>query len=511
MDSKFILLQCIALLFHESQLDSRTSDSKALVKQAINTIKLPEASITLDQNREILVSLRATTLYMVELEQGARIEHDHFIQRIRVGLAGDASLLQTFEKALTLIDNESDTKRRVLDYRKSLNGFIREINIKESLKKFYTQTHFSDEPVDWRNIVPEILGEMEKYNLTDGDGQPAGVVDAVDFDNIASIEDAVERSQKENTSEGMISSGWQGQNRLTGGTTFYRRGDFVVVGALQHNFKSGWMNSHARDIPMYNTPYMIDPTKKPLILGITTENSVKDNLMWLYSNLKGIETGEAVDVRTVSPGEISRYVKEKLEVNGYAIKMYRVDPSDYSFRDFFDLILRLESEGYEIHACLFDYLNMISKKGIEKGPMGSDIRELFRRVRNFCSPRGILFMTPHQLSSEAKALLRTGISSEDFVKEIANKGYWDSCRVIDQEVDLEIYIHIVNRDGVKWITVMRGKHRKFEITDEKDLYYAMKFDPVTTLPPDIGGVDRSVPKVGANKTASGQLEMPWYD
>jgi hypothetical protein len=87
----------------------------------------------------------------------------------------------------------------------------------------------------------------------------------------------------------------------------------------------------------------------------------------------------------------------------------------------------------------------------------------------------ILFVTPHQLSTEAKQLIRNGVSDLNFVKEIAEKGYTELSRQIDQVVDLEIYIHIayVNRKPV--LTVQRGKHRGCSIIDEKYKYFTLNF------------------------------------
>ena len=510
MDSKLVLFQCISLLFRESQLENRVTNSKDLAKEALGTIRLPEPGVAVDYTRETLIALRATVLHMVDQPSDHVFDKTNTLDRIRVACGPDVAMLAVYEKGLEDLESEDQIKKKVLHSRQDLLTYMREIKIKEIAKKHYTAVHFSEEPVDYRNVVGDWIADLEVMNSVAVDKTKEGVVDEVDFTNLSSVKLAMDRSMEENAGEGMLVSGYQGVNRMLGGDTNYRRGDFIVVGALQHNFKSGWINSHFRDFATLNKPYLRDPTKKPLLLGISTENSLKDNLMWMYCSLKEIETGEPCDVRGISTTEASEYVIAKLGVNGYEIKWLRVDPSDFTYRHFYDMILQLETEGYEVHACLFDYLNMISKKGCNQGPMGSDVRDLFRRIRNFCNPRGILFMTPHQLSSEAKALLRGGVAAEDFVKEIANKGYWDSCRVIDQEVDLEIYIHLVKRDGRTYITIQRGKHRKFKITAEKDLYVVYAFDEVGGLKPDYGGEDCSMAKVGAKTMAQGG-ELAWYD
>ena len=510
MEPKLLFLHCIALLFRESQLEKRNYDSKEFVKEVLGTIKLPDTSIEHDKYREVLISLRSTVLHLIEQPSDTAVDMDYLLQRIRIAVGDDVALYEAFTSALKPLDAQSEIKRYVLRYQDELKTYNRDFRIRELLKKHYTTAHFSNSTVDFKALVDEVIGDLEPLRAGVGVLTRTSVVDEIDFSDLGSLEDAVKRSLEENTVEGMLMSGWQGINRMLGGTTYYRRGDFAVVGALQHNFKSGWMLNQLKHFALYNKPYMLDKEKKPMLLMISTENSVKDNLMWLYKNLKENETKELCDVRMVPPAEIARYVNERLSVNGYYVKMIRVNPSDYTYRDLFDQILALEADGFEIHACLFDYLNMISKKGCNQGPMGSDVRDLFRRVRNFTNPRGILFMTPHQLASDAKALLRDGRPQEDFVKEIANKGYWDSCRVIDQEVDLEIYLHIVKRDGVSYLCVMRGKHRKFEITAEKDLFCVFRFEEAGGILDDVQGEDLSLLKVGAKPAAQGG-GLAWYD
>lgn len=152
---------------------------------------------------------------------------------------------------------------------------------------------------------------------------------------------------------------------------------------------------------------------------------------------------------------------------------------------------------------------MLSKRGCQQGPHGFETRDLFRRVRNFTAPRGITFITPHQLSTQAKELVRSQI--ENFVQEIVNKGYYDSCRTVDQEVDLELTIHIEKMGGESFLTVGRGKHRKITITPEKDLFTVLKFEKIGNIPDDIHGADRSMRKVGGRPANDGGSSNVWWE
>ena len=104
-------------------------------------------------------------------------------------------------------------------------------------------------------------------------------------------------------------------------------------------------------------------------------------------------------------------------------------------------------------------------------------------------------------------LIRQG-NEESFVRDIANKGYYDSCKTIDQEVDLEIYIHIVKADNRSWLTVQRGKHRLISQTKEEYKYCVLPFSDIGDIRDDVNGQDSSRKKPAG--AAPGQ-DAPWFD
>lgn len=94
------------------------------------------------------------------------------------------------------------------------------------------------------------------------------------------------------------------------------------------------------------------------------------------------------------------------------------------------------------------------------------------------------------------------------MQEIAGKAYWDSCKTIGQEVDVEILIHIEKTKGHSYLTVQRGKHRKSgQITPERDLYTVLPFSDVGAIRDDILGEDLSLRKVGEDLAEGGDT---WY-
>lgn len=508
MDPKLLLVKIVTLLYKESMLKEMTSQSTSIVKSVLGTIKFPETGVDFDHSREVLQALRATALWMCENPPDHVYDRATLLQRIRVNVGDDEGLYYAFHHGIDEDADPDNLKRQVLMARAELKEFLTRNEVKELIKKYNHQIMFREDTVNWKTLAREIHAELEPYTSGITMEKLEGMIEEIDMANYDSVEDLMTRAKAETAAEGTLKLGWQGWNRSTGEHNGLRRGEFITIGALQHNFKSGCTLNIFKQVALYNTPWMRDPTKKPCLVHISVENELNQNVLWLYANLKENETGEECDLSNVDVAEATRYVHERLSATGYHIKMCRFNPTDMTYHTFFDFINRLEAEGYEVHLVVFDYLNMISKKGCNQGPTGADTRDLFRRVRNFTSEKAITFITPAQLSTEAKGLVRQGV--ENFVQEIANKGYYDSCRTIDQEVDLEYYIHIVKINGQSFLTVQRGKHRKIKPTAEKHLYFVLPFSPVGGVRDDINGPDSTRKHAGGGVIGSGD-ERPWWE
>ena len=166
--------------------------------------------------------------------------------------------------------------------------------------------------------------------------------------------------------------------------------------------------------------------------------------------------------------------------------MRRIDPTQSSYKHICNYIIELEAEGYEVHLVMLDYLAMVPRTGCTNtGATGSDLRDLFRRIRNFFSARKTTTITPHQLNPEAKRILRSGIPEVNFVKEVAEKGLTDSCSTLDQEVDLELFIHLFKHNRETYFAVQRGKHRLPTIVEDDKKFLIYKFPKGMPIPEDI--------------------------
>lgn len=510
MNNRLVLINSLTLLFRESQIPGGHEKSSELIRSVLGTVKVDTGGLTLNPETRIIDDLRKMVLVMCDDPNDHEYEVLELLQRIKIIFGEDELGYETVKEGLTTELSERSLKRTCINIRRNLQNHYRELNIEKILGKAAGMVRFKREEIrDMKQFVAQLCAELEPYQQDIVTKDPA-IVGEIHFDNEESIREVFEDVKKDVDGTGILRTGWQGINRMIRGG--FRRGESTVIGALQHNFKTGFVLNIFRHIAQYNAPEMIDPLKRPMIILFSFENELNTNLHLLYKYTKENETGVEVteaEVKTADTQEMASYISKALGRNGYFSRMIRIDPSRWSYMDICNKILELEAEGFEIHATVIDYLSMVPTTGCKQGATGDDIRDLYRRMRNFTSARKIALITPHQLSSEAKQLTRDG--RNDFVKEIANKGYYDGCKRLDQEVDLEIYIHIEKVNGVSYLTVQRGKHRSVVgQTPLEDMYCVLQFEKVCAIPDDVNGPDRTRRKVGGGLVGSGQ-ENPWWD
>jgi hypothetical protein len=509
MDHKLLLVTGITLLYLESQLETRSDNSSNLVRRIVNEAKLPEASLGLDHSREVLQALKKTASWMCSQPADTEYEAEELLMRLKVDTRDETELYDSFVTGIGTERTQAKTKKLILNLRKQVHDYFREEDLAAVIKDVSSTFMFRRESItDLRQYVAEAIAKLDPFQIDHIIRDPA-IVSEVDFSDIQSVEKVFESVKEMDNGLGVLKTGYQGVNRMLQGG--FRRGEQWVIGALQHKYKTGFSLSIFETIALSNVPYMLDATKKPLLLRITFEDSAQQNMRFIYQHLFENETGQACTkehMAGLTKEEISAFVMERMRATGYEIKIIHVDPTQWTYQHICNKVVELESEGFEIHVLALDYLAMVPTTGCRQGAQGQDLRDMFRRMRNFCHPRKITLITPHQLSTQAKELIRNG--QTDFVKDIAEKGYWDSCKTIDNEVDGELYIHIEKMNRESFLTIQRGKHRGMPVLDEQDKYAVLKMHKVGALRPDLHGPDTTLRKVGGGPIGSGE-ETPFWD
>lgn len=480
MNKLDVLLKCVLLLYREHEIiDSESDNSKDLIKTILGLFK-DEKKIVLGGEHDVFDDLKSLIVNMLNNND---IDKESLIQSLSVILRDKESILNNIEKNINTEMSQGGLKKSILSLRNHLNNFYKQTEITTLLNRssYTLNTNRLEEPIS--DFVSKLITNLEALSNVTKTKDP-GIMDEVDIEDDEGLDVILTKVKKQTSGEARYKTGWYELNVMLNGG--FRAGEMVVTSALQHNYKSGLLQSLFAQLCMYNKPTLINKDKKPLNLFISLEDDSEIILNFLYRYLYYSEHYEVPDLNGISTTEMAKYIKAKLTATGFHIKILRVNPSDWTYKHLFNKILEYEANGYEIKILFIDYLSKLPTTGCDtSGPQGTAVRDLFNRVRNVCAFKGILNVHPHQMSVDAKQLLRNGIPKKDLVKEVVGKGYYEGSRQIDQVVDVEILQCIAPIGKKHYLTIQRGKRRFPEIIDEEKKYFMLPFPHKAPIPPNI--------------------------
>lgn len=483
MDNKVLLAKSITLLYRESLQQYRADNSVDLVRTVLQDVKVPDVAIGVNTEKEILHALKLTILDMCSQPNDHVYEIDQLLQRIRINCNFDDKLFEAIKQGITATVgmDEMQLKISILSIRKTIHNHFRLQQIQLLLRKASNIFMYEQDTIkDTAGFISELVAQLETH-ITVSDSKDPAVMDEIDIENAEQVEAAFDAVKDNGASSRIYKLGWDELNDMFQGGL--RAGETVILNALQHKYKTGLALSIFDQIPRFNTPKTTDPTKKPLLLRISFEDSVQSNLQFMYQRLRYDETGEDVDVMNVSSKEMQEYITSKLQLNGFRIKLLRIDPTLWTYKSIINKVIEMETLGYNVEVLALDYLMLVPTTGcITSGPMGTDMRDMMRRLRNFCAARSIVLISPHQLNTEAKKLSRSGLPDVQFLPEIAEKGYFAGSGQLDQEMDLEVYNHLVKHGKDTYLAVQRGKHRLPTVISEEKKFFLKKFPKGMPIP-----------------------------
>lgn len=496
MDTRTILAKIVTLIYKTRLTNNLDNDD--LIRTILGTIKTdaPEFNFIGKNN---VKALKDTCLSL--LNEKEPIPKEVLIPQLSILLENDPKLLAVIKDSIEPDHDESSNKRIISNLIKTLNNFYREQLATDIISKISYDVKFNRSKIgNFSDYLKNAITELEPLaNSTTSLKDPA-MVNEVDFENPDTVHSVFEEIKNLNNNTGVYKLGWQGLNIMFQGGI--RRGECIGVEALQHKYKTGTTLSIFSQIATLNTPIQtkeeIEAKKKPLLVRFSFEDNLTNNLQFIYQYLRANE-GVSVtskDFETISASEMTKYILSKLTATGFHIKMCRIDPNQWTYSSLVNKIIEYEAQGYAVHVLMVDYLLKMPTIGCIQGASGTDKRDLLRRVRNFCSARNISFISPFQLSTEAKQLIRNGVPEHQFVNEIAEKGYTDSCKTLDQELDIELYVHLFTHKRKKYLAFRRGKHRIPTVIADEDKFCMYRFPNLNTpVLEDVNGDNASFSKL----------------
>ena len=399
-------------------------------------------------------------------------DKDAFIDNIKLLLSNRKDIIELLDKYRKTDLNKNRSVKQYLI--RTIDDFLKKENIIDLLQQSLFKIKTESSLVSIEKNMSEMLEKFTKLiNLKQDKG--TGVVEEVDIDSDdETLSNVVDRIKKRRDSKFIYKTGWECINTMLQGGL--RLGEFTTIAGLQHNYKTGFTLSLFTQIVTINEPIQRYENKKPLAVLFSLEDENESVFEFIYRYLKITYDNEVIeDFQKLSNDEIVNYIKDKLKMKGWSVKIIRMDPNEINWFDIKRKIDIFTLEGYDVQVVFIDYLSQIRKDGLAQGPVGNDIKDLFKKARNFANINKILLVTPHQLSQDANQLLRNQLPPLEFVKHIANRNYYDGSKKIAQEIDLELYIHIAKKDKKPVLTVQRGKHRGHPNIDDNLKYVLLEF------------------------------------
>ena len=311
MDSRLLLVKSISLLYRESQLTIKTENSTDLVRTVIDAIQIPEFQSGINTEREILMGLKATVIEMCNNPPEHEYDKNSLLQQLRINCKHDQDFFSILAQGINEEIPENQLKRNIVNLRKAINNHFREEKINEILDKASYAFKFKRDKIkDINQFLMVIQDQLEPLQLQSTSKDPA-VMSDIDIGDENSLREGFKEVKTNSDNSGILQCGWQDINEMTQGG--FRRGEYWILPALQHKYKTGFSLSIFAQFAQYNIPHMLDPAKKPLLLRISFEDSISNNLQFLYQKLKYDETNEYVDIVNTTEDEMTVYVKKRLE------------------------------------------------------------------------------------------------------------------------------------------------------------------------------------------------------
>ena len=376
-----VLIKSITLLHREHLLGNQTDNSGELVKTILDVANIGNNKYYNGSASEILENLKHLILDMINNPDN--YDKENLMQSLYLIIKDNDNLIKVIEKSINVELSEPSLKRTVISLRNTLNNYYKEEQIKKLLSQAsYKISTGNVENGDIVGFASKLVTNIDALTMVTKTKDP-GVVDELDIGDEDGMSGTLDKVKEQSTEGGKLKTGWKELNvMLQGG---FKKGEMWMIDALQHKYKSGFTRSLFMQLPVHNVPVMRDKSKKPLMVFISFEDDADIMLDFMYKYLYYNENNELPDISNVTTKEIANYIRDKLSVNGYHIKILRVNPSEWTYKNLFNKMLEYEAAGYEIHSCFIDYLEKLPTTGCITGPIGSDLRDLFNRVRNFFS------------------------------------------------------------------------------------------------------------------------------
>lgn len=256
--------------------------------------------------------------------------------------------------------------------------------------------------------------------------------------------------------------GTQALNMLTGGGVEATR-VYTLLG-LPGEGKSSTLIDMAIEIKRYNSSYRCsDPTKRPCVVLLVMENSIKETIQRIFSMCIG------EDMTNYTEEEAMRLLQTdgKLMVSENSpidlIVKFRPNLSeDTSY--LYTVCEDLEDEGYEVICFIQDYIKRI--RSVD-GSFGGDLRlqlgAVINEFKTFATLKNIPVITASQLNRTASSTIDEAKvkNQQDLVRLLGRSNVGESNLILENSDWIGLIAPELDKEGRKYLGMQRVKSRYY--------------------------------------------------
>lgn len=315
---------------------------------------------------------------------------------------------------------------------------------------------------DYKNrgaIVDEFEGFIKNVQTKMRRANPETVTDTV-FSLKKNFEETMRDTHERLTNESRkLYTGMQGFNELLGGA-FQSSRVYMLLG-LTGGGKSLTLLDLAYQMKKYNSHYIPkDPTKTPVILYITQENSVDESISRLFS----IATNRG-DMESYSADEAINLLKEDGELylnddSPIDLMIRYIPDKSIDTGDLYGIIEDLEDEGYEVIALIQDHI-----KKIRSVHRNSDLRlelgDIVNEFKVLANLKDIVVVTNSHLNRDAANRIDEACKANksDLIRLLGRANIGESMLMLDNIDGAFMIAQEYDSNGNKYLGIQRIKKR----------------------------------------------------
>lgn len=267
-----------------------------------------------------------------------------------------------------------------------------------------------------------------------------------------------------------LSTGMQGLNEMLSGGL--ESGRCYCLFGLPGEGKTTTLLNLAVQIKKHNKHYKTkDPKKRPCIVFLTQENSIKESINSLFNisvdpaDISDFNVEEALRLLRTE-GELMLDDESPIDI---IMKYKPINSVDTSY--LYELTEDLEDDGYEAICVLQDYIKRI--RPVDRtGDIRIDYGNVINDFKTFATLKDIPVVTASQLNREATKHIDEGRKAKksDLVRLLGRSNIGESMLILENIDAGFMLAPEMDKDGNKYLGIQRIKARYKKISNRESMY-----------------------------------------